>query len=516
MTTVGVSVPSGKVFNDSIHGHVFMPSYCVRVIDTPHYQRLRDLKQLGAVYWTFPGACHNRFEHSIGTAYLAGAMVTNLLARDDTLALQLAVTADEGSTGCTARSGALSQLPETVTFSAKRTHHCSATEVALSGCREIERDLRLVRLAGLCHDLGHGPFSHVFDHQVLPRRGITDDLFGRFHEQRSTMLLRHLCHHFEVALDRSEEALVADIILGRIPPTSERLERRFLFSVVNNQRSGVDVDKFDYLTRDARYTLPRSAGFDYERFLRFSRIIDDEICYHIKEANNLYDMFSTRMRMHKMVYNHRAVKACEFMITDALVLADEHLGLSRSIQDPEAFLQLSDWVLKRIEFATEAALAPAKALVQQLQRRELYRFVAAALIPDSWPTLSAEDVTAWQQDGSVQLRPEDLIVHYQVINYGKHGGADPVEQVRFFIDWFTDETIGVRRDQVSSLIPVHFEERMMMVYSRNREPRYVHSARQAFERLLQRRGGLSPSHRRLVREDQLPYLFPESKARMHP
>ncbi|EDO26257.1 predicted protein, partial [Nematostella vectensis] len=55
-----------KVFNDPIHGHIDVHPLCVKIIDTPQFQRLRNLKQLGGCYFVFPGAAHNRFEHSIG------------------------------------------------------------------------------------------------------------------------------------------------------------------------------------------------------------------------------------------------------------------------------------------------------------------------------------------------------------------------------------------------------------------------------------------------------------------
>lgn len=57
---------SEKVFNDPIHGHIALHPLLVKVIDTPQFQRLRHIKQLGGVYYVFPGASHNRFEHSIG------------------------------------------------------------------------------------------------------------------------------------------------------------------------------------------------------------------------------------------------------------------------------------------------------------------------------------------------------------------------------------------------------------------------------------------------------------------
>ncbi len=65
-------------FNDPIHGYMEFDPLLVRIIHTPYFQRLKDIKQLGASYWIFPGASHNRFEHSLGTAHLAGMMIERL------------------------------------------------------------------------------------------------------------------------------------------------------------------------------------------------------------------------------------------------------------------------------------------------------------------------------------------------------------------------------------------------------------------------------------------------------
>ncbi|CAB4038581.1 deoxynucleoside triphosphate triphosphohydrolase SAMHD1-like, partial [Paramuricea clavata] len=65
-------------FNDPIHGYMEFDPLLVAIIHTPCFQRMKDIKQLGASYWVFPGASHNRFEHSLGTAHLAGMMIERL------------------------------------------------------------------------------------------------------------------------------------------------------------------------------------------------------------------------------------------------------------------------------------------------------------------------------------------------------------------------------------------------------------------------------------------------------
>ena len=100
-----------RTIYDVVHGHIILDKYVWDFIDTPEFQRLRNLKQLGNTHYIFPSATHSRFEHSIGVAYLSNKLINHLSSE--------------------------SNFEKTIT------------------------------LAGLCHDLGHGPFSHLFDRGVL-------------------------------------------------------------------------------------------------------------------------------------------------------------------------------------------------------------------------------------------------------------------------------------------------------------------------------------------------------------
>lgn len=75
----------GKILHDPIHGHIHLDPLSIAIVDTPQFQRLRELKQLGSAYYVFPGASHNRFEHSIGTAHLAKSMLQHLATRQPEL-----------------------------------------------------------------------------------------------------------------------------------------------------------------------------------------------------------------------------------------------------------------------------------------------------------------------------------------------------------------------------------------------------------------------------------------------
>ena len=269
--------PHFKVAFDPIHSYIQLDAPTLAIVDTPEFQRLRDLKQLGTCYFVFPGASHNRFEHSLGVSHLSGSMIDHFMASQP----GLAITAEEAS---------------------------------------------YVRIAGLVHDLGHGPFSHVFDGQFIPtvRPGLS-----WHHEQMSAALLDVLLDDNEITCldgvytpgDGDGELPSALRGSGRVditgrdvvkymlhpdepdasalpeagPAYRARLSREgrgllwansreFLFEIVANATTGIDTDKFDYLARDS-HNLGLSSSFDHRRVLYSSRVMPNgHVAYHAKET----------------------------------------------------------------------------------------------------------------------------------------------------------------------------------------------------------------------------------------
>lgn len=260
--------PKVFTFNDAVHGHITLPAVCVAVMDTPQFQRLKDLKQLGGVYYAYSCASHNRFEHSIGTAYLGGKLASRL--RD--IQPELGIT---------------------------------------------DADVLCVQLAGLCHDLGHGPCSHMFEHFL--ESAWTANGHGKppSHEYLSTQLLDYLIKDNDLmgvfeesGLTQRDITFIKEMIDHPVGPDGKALlptgrdaDKHWLAQIISNERCGIDVDKFDYFMRDARQ-LGIACGFDPYRLMLFTRVMrapeDDAdtgrrvLAFKESEAWNIYELFHAR------------------------------------------------------------------------------------------------------------------------------------------------------------------------------------------------------------------------------
>ncbi|KAL6043527.1 HD-domain PDEase [Balamuthia mandrillaris] len=432
------SYRNAKQFNDPIHGHIKLPNYCIEFVDTPQFQRLRDLKQLGTSYYVFPGASHNRFEHCLGVCHLSGALLERTML----------------------------QQPE----------------LDITG-----REVKLVRLAGLCHDIGHGPFSHAFEHWAEGHSS------GWSHEDMSQKVVKYLID--DNGLDYSAEDIrfINSLITGDRPPDSN--EKAFLYDIVANNRNSIDVDKFDYIARDCRNTGLHN-GFDHQRLMGLSRVIGNEICFSSKGDFEVYELFRTRYSLWKQIYSHPVSKAIEYMIADAMTEADDYLHISASLSDVEEYCLLSDCILKQIEYSKAPELTKAREIVRNIRKRKHYKMVGEFIIPPEKKAFFPREVTerdiitceiagVGMHSASMDLQEEDIIVQNLVMNYGLQD-QNPVDHVRFFNKDEPNSSFVVEKHQVSMLIPDLFSEHYVRVFCRN--PAKKESAERAFRAFLERQG----------------------------
>uniref|UniRef100_A0A3P9DMW5 HD/PDEase domain-containing protein n=1 Tax=Maylandia zebra TaxID=106582 RepID=A0A3P9DMW5_9CICH len=428
-----------QVFNDPIHGHIELPPLLVKIIDTPQFQRLRKIKQLGGGYYVFPGASHNRFEHSVGVGHLAGELVKALRAK---------------------------QLEEP-----------SLNSESLIN----DRDVLCVQIAGLCHDLGHGPFSHVFDGMFNPQADPNGEKWE--HEDASILMFDHLVDDNKLTPVMNEYGLITEgdnendlvfikeMIKGSQLYKGRNNEKSFLYEIVANKQNGIDVDKFDYFARDCHH-LGIQNNFDHRRFIVFARVcnVDGQlhICSRDKEMANLYDMFHTRNSLHRRAYQHRVKMAVEIMIKDALLKADQDqhfqikwakgkaCRLSKAKKHMEAYTNLTDEVIEQILHygacsSTPSSLEEAAQIIQRIMCRDLYQLV-----------------------GEIKVAKFD---------YGKNN-EDPIRNYTYFYSKF-NPTIGfkIKPEEVSNLLPECFSEKHIRVYWKRRNDKRLEDAKKCFELL---------------------------------
>ncbi|XP_027923390.1 deoxynucleoside triphosphate triphosphohydrolase SAMHD1 homolog isoform X2 [Vigna unguiculata] len=420
-----------KHVHDNVHGNIYIDPLSLKFIDTEQFQRLRELKQLGFTNMVYPGAVHSRFEHSLGVYWLAGQCVEKL-------------------------------------------HTYQGVEL------DIDRfDIQTVKLAGLLHDVGHGPFSHLFEREFLP---LVINGSDWSHEQMSVNMVDYIVDEHRIDVDSQMIKRVKDMILASsesAPPRSSS-GKSFLYDIVANGRNGIDVDKFDYIARDCR-ACGLGCNFEFQRLLETMWVLDDEICYRAKDYLTIHKMFATRADLYRTVYTHPKVKAIELMIVDALVQANSYLEISSNIHDPSQYWKLDDTIVKTIETSASQELKEARELILRIRRRNLYQFCNEYPVPkdmlDNFKKVTAQDIVC-SQSGGVTLKEEDLAVCNVKIDLtrGKH---NPLESIHFFKDYESNEKFTIPDERVSHLLPTSYQDMIVKVYAK--KPELVQAISEAFE-----------------------------------
>ncbi|GAB1609647.1 deoxynucleoside triphosphate triphosphohydrolase SAMHD1 homolog [Argonauta hians] len=303
------------VFRDAIHGCMTFLPLCMDIMNTVQFLRLRNIKQMGLCYYIYPSASHNRFEHCLGTCYIGGKMIRHLIK-------------EQQSKGC---------------------------DPGLN-----ERHILCVEIAGLCHDLGHAPFSHIFEKIIKENTG-----YHWEHEETSCKMFQHLVDqnpHIKKKLSPDEIELIKCLITGE---SKGRKEPKYIFQIINNKLNGIDVDKWDYIARDSYY-VGLGNSFRYERMLKFSKVINGNICYRDKTVVNFYEMFYSRYRLYKKICYHKKVILINNLFEKAMKDAFDKLNIREKINDMKQFTYFTDSILEKIFNSKDKNLAGAKEILNDL------------------------------------------------------------------------------------------------------------------------------------------------------
>lgn len=289
---------------DPIHDFIRVYEHEISIIDKPIFQRLRHIRQLSGAHLTYPAAQHTRFEHSLGVMHIA--------------------------------SLAGHALNEKGIFKSD--------------------DIEILRLAGLLHDIGHGPFSHLFE-EIIQEKKISHEDYGK------EIILKSEIGDV-LSKNGFDKKLITKIAFGNSK-----------FQFMNEIVSGtLSADMMDYLLRDGYFTGAEHAKIDHKRITQSLYVHHKKLALERSALYSFESMMYSRYQMFKAVYFHKTVRAAEVMLIEALRLSDDEFGFTSF--NLNEYVKLTDeYVLSSLISSKSSKLKRARQFAQDYQNRKLLKCV---------------------------------------------------------------------------------------------------------------------------------------------
>lgn len=303
---------SENLSHDAVHGYI--PFVSQRglslgevsereIIDNPWVQRLRQIHQLQTAWWVYPTAEHTRFQHVVGVMHLGSR----------------------------------------------------AADTLYDSLRDVCPDVpsrpyveSLLRMGGLLHDVGHGPFGHFLDHHLLAGYGLSHETLGaRIITGELGDLLRRVRRNPKGKLEPNEVLDPAQIafLIAR-PQAGEAATAPRWLTLLRSLFSGIyTIDNMDFVLRDALMSGYSARAFDLERLLHYSFFTEQGLTIHSRGVAALVSFMGVRADLFRTVYFHRTVRAIDLTLADLFADSKSYLFAGNPLENLDAYRRFTEWSL---------------------------------------------------------------------------------------------------------------------------------------------------------------------------
>ncbi|NIQ38354.1 MAG: HD domain-containing protein [Proteobacteria bacterium] len=274
------------------------------LIDTVWLQRLRRIYQLQSARWVFPSAEHSRFQHSLGTMHVAGEFAQHL--------------------------------------------YPFMKRIFQDGIPSKFFIEELLRLAGLLHDVGHGPFCHFFDEHVLQRFGLTHEIMSQkvILEKLAGMIkgVRRSPHGMLEDGEELDPNYVAFLI--RKPDGLDGADYPVWLQYLQQLFRGIfTVDNIDYVLRDSYMTGVAVGPVDWKRMLHYTLCHAEGLALDKRGASALNMFLNARLYLYTNVYYHRTTRSIDLQLVEIFPRTVEALFPYNPAENLDQYCDLTDWSL---------------------------------------------------------------------------------------------------------------------------------------------------------------------------
>ena len=380
---------------DPVLGYIEVNQNMIKLVDSIPMQRLRRIKQLCGSDFVYLGATHCRFSHSLGVMSLGEQLIVKL-ARDNDITTE---------------------------------------------------NIEEVKAAALLHDVGHGPFSHVFE-------GLLSKKFNKNHEHITSWLILET----EIANILEKIGLSPEDISKLAVGKLNRKDQHYVDQII---ASSVDVDSLDYLVRDSHFTGAEYGFIDIYRLIYTMEVNNaGNLAINLSALSTLEAFLLARFESFKSIYFHKTSRAVQIMLDEALKKADENSNFL-NLDSPTEYLKWDDYTMWTFLLKNDAS----KDIMENIRQRKILKVaydrtthVKDEVVPSILTKYSVRNkiIEEIAQSAGDNIQPSDIWIDVPTlptVPYSHSVNLEPME-IPVFQKTKNGRMISKRLTEISDIIRV--------------------------------------------------------------